>query len=67
MLGSGGDWRRFVQEKTVEGVVACGSIKELAASSDLSLPLLDTVDAVLSERAQAAEAMGEFFKGFRYG
>ena len=28
-LGSGGEWKRFLTEKTVEGVVACGAIKSL--------------------------------------
>lgn len=66
-LGAGGDWKRFLTEKTVEGVVACGSVRELTASKNLSLPLLDTVDAVLCERAGAQDAMGEFFRGFSYG
>jgi len=66
MLGAGGDWRRFRDEKTVEGVVACGAIKQLMSESGLDLPLLGTIDAILCERAAAPVAMGEFFGEFRY-
>jgi glycerol-3-phosphate dehydrogenase (NAD(P)+) len=65
-LGSGGDWQRFLSEKTVEGVPACRAIKELTGNSGLDLPLLETIDAVLCERAPARVAMQEFFSGFRY-
>jgi len=65
-LGSGGDWQRFLSEKTVEGVPACGAVKELTAESGLDLPLLETIDAVLYERAPAKEAIEEFFRSFRY-
>jgi glycerol-3-phosphate dehydrogenase (NAD(P)+) len=66
MLGGGDDWRRFRDEKTVEGVVACGAIKELMSECGLDLPLLGTIDAILCERAAAPVAMGEFFDEFRY-
>jgi glycerol-3-phosphate dehydrogenase (NAD(P)+) len=66
MLGAGGDWQRFLGEKTVEGVPACGAIKELMTGSGLDLPLLDTIDAILCERSAAAVAMGQFFREFRY-
>lgn len=66
MLGSGGDWQRFINEKTVEGVLACAAIKELTADSGLPLPLLDTVDAVLQEQATAPAAMNGFFREFSY-
>jgi glycerol-3-phosphate dehydrogenase (NAD(P)+) len=66
-LGSGGDWQLFIQENTVEGVPACGAIKALMAESGLDLSLLETIDSVLCERAEAREAMGAFFRGFRYG
>ncbi|TMB67123.1 MAG: NAD(P)H-dependent glycerol-3-phosphate dehydrogenase [Chloroflexi bacterium] len=66
MLGSGDDWRRFRDEKTVEGVVACGAINQLMSESGLDLPLLGTIDAILCERAAAPVAMGEFFGEFRY-
>ena len=66
-LGSGTDWQRFLTEKTVEGVVACGAIKQLVAGGPLDLPLLDTLDAVLCERSSAVDAMNEFFRRFSYG
>jgi glycerol-3-phosphate dehydrogenase (NAD(P)+) len=66
LLGKGGDWRVFRDEKTVEGVAACGAIKELMSESGLSLPLLQTIDAILCERAEAPVAIGEFFREFRY-
>jgi len=66
-LGSGADWKRFLTEKTVEGVVACGAIKELVAGGPLDLPLLDTLDAVLCERSSAIDAMNDFFRRFSYG
>jgi glycerol-3-phosphate dehydrogenase (NAD(P)+) len=65
-LGAGGDWQRFVKEKTVEGVPACGAIKELMRETALDLPLLETIDAVLCERAPAREALQAFFRRFRY-
>ncbi len=66
-LGSGGDWKRFRTEKTVEGVFACAAIKELTAGREMDLPLLETVDAVLCEREPAREAMETLFRDFRYG
>jgi len=66
MLGKGGDWRRFRDEKTVEGVIACGAIKELVRESGLDLPLLETIDAILCKRAEATLAMGELFRAYRY-
>jgi glycerol-3-phosphate dehydrogenase (NAD(P)+) len=66
-LGSGADWKRFLTEKTVEGVVACGAIKQLVAGGPLDLPLLDTLDAILCERSSAIDAMNEFFRRFSYG
>jgi glycerol-3-phosphate dehydrogenase (NAD(P)+) len=66
-LGSGADWQRFLIEKTVEGVVACGAIKQLVANGPLDLPLLDTLDTVLCERSSAVDAMNEFFGRFSYG
>jgi glycerol-3-phosphate dehydrogenase (NAD(P)+) len=66
-LGSGGDWHRFLSEKTVEGAPACGAIKQLVTGHAIDLPLLETIDAVLCERAPANEAMEEFFRRFSYG
>ena len=66
MLGSGGDWRQFRDEKTVEGVIACGASKELMSESGLDLPLLETIDGILCERAEAPVAMGEFFREFHF-
>jgi glycerol-3-phosphate dehydrogenase (NAD(P)+) len=66
MLGNGDDWRRFRDEKTVEGVVACRAIKELMSESGLELPVLETIDGILCERAEAPVAIGGFFRGFRY-
>jgi glycerol-3-phosphate dehydrogenase (NAD(P)+) len=66
MLGSGGDWQRFISETTVEGVIACGAIEALTAGREMELPLLDTVDSVLREVATAPEAMAEFFRRFSY-
>jgi glycerol-3-phosphate dehydrogenase (NAD(P)+) len=66
-LGAGGDWQRFLSEKTVEGVPACGAIKDLVSEIDLRLPLLDTIDAVLCERVPPKAAMEEFFRRFSYG
>jgi glycerol-3-phosphate dehydrogenase (NAD(P)+) len=66
MLGKGDDWRRFRDEKTVEGVIACGAIRELVCESGLDLPLLETIDSILCERAEAAVAMEEFFRAYRY-
>ncbi len=66
MMGSGDDWRLFRDEKTVEGVIACGAIKELMSESGLHLPLLETIDGILCESAEAPAAMGAFFREFRY-
>jgi len=66
-LGAGGDWQRFLSEKTVEGVPACGAIKQLVNGRGLDLSLLETIDAVLCERVPAKEAMEEFFRRFSYG
>jgi glycerol-3-phosphate dehydrogenase (NAD(P)+) len=66
-LGSGGDWQRFIREKTVEGVPACGAVKALTAETGLHLPLLDMVDSALCERAPAPAAMKAFFQEFAYG
>jgi len=65
-LGAGADWKGFVSEKTVEGVVACGAIRALTTGNSLALPLLDTIDAVLRERAPPAQVMREFFRRFSY-
>jgi glycerol-3-phosphate dehydrogenase (NAD(P)+) len=67
LLGSGADWRRFRDEKTVEGVIACGAIKEITSESGRDPPLLETIDSILCERAEARIAMGELFREFRYG
>jgi len=66
LLGAGGDWQRFIEEKTVEGVPACGAIKELTSGTGLDLPLLETTDAILCERTAATAVMEEFFRKFRY-
>lgn len=66
-LGSGGEWKRFLTEKTVEGVGACGAIKSLVGGCGLSLPLLDTIDAILCETNSAPDAMSKFFRWFSYG
>jgi glycerol-3-phosphate dehydrogenase (NAD(P)+) len=65
-LGSGGDWQRFIEENTVEGVIACAAVKELVSESGLHLPLIETIDAVLCEHASAEKAKGDFFRTFRY-
>jgi glycerol-3-phosphate dehydrogenase (NAD(P)+) len=65
-LGSGGDWQRFLSEKTVEGVPACGAIKDLTRETGLDLPLIETIDGVLCERAPAGAALEKFFREFRY-
>lgn len=65
-LGSGGDWKQFIEENTVEGVVACAAVKKLVSESGLHLPLIETIDAVLCEHAPADKAKGEFFRSFRY-
>jgi glycerol-3-phosphate dehydrogenase (NAD(P)+) len=66
-LGSGGEWKRFLTEKTVEGVVACGAVKHLVADRSLSLPLLDTIDGILCETNSAPDGMSKFFRRFSYG
>jgi glycerol-3-phosphate dehydrogenase (NAD(P)+) len=66
-LGSGGDWRTFVREKTVEGVIACGAIKELVAETGIRPALLDTIDSALCEREDARDALGGLFRVFWYG
>src|SRR6266487_1299086 len=66
MLGVGGDWQRFVEEKTVEGVPACGAVRELVGESGLALPLLETIDAIICKGAEATLAMGELFRAYRY-
>jgi glycerol-3-phosphate dehydrogenase (NAD(P)+) len=66
-FGSGGDWETFVKEKTVEGVVACGAVAGLVDGRGLTLGLLETIDAVLCERAGARNGMEQFFGGFSYG
>jgi glycerol-3-phosphate dehydrogenase (NAD(P)+) len=66
-LGSGGEWKRFLTETTVEGVVASGAIKSLVGDCGLSLPLLDTIDVILCETNSTADAMSKFFRRFSYG
>jgi glycerol-3-phosphate dehydrogenase (NAD(P)+) len=66
-LGSGGEWKRFLTEQTVEGVVACGAIKSLVGDCGLSLPLLDTLDEILCETNSAPDALSKFFRRFSYG
>jgi glycerol-3-phosphate dehydrogenase (NAD(P)+) len=66
-LGAGDDWRTFVKEKTVEGVIACGAIKELIVESGIRPALLETIDSVLCERERASDALGGLFRVFWYG
>ncbi|MGH8630432.1 MAG: NAD(P)H-dependent glycerol-3-phosphate dehydrogenase, partial [Burkholderiales bacterium] len=65
-LGSGGDWQRFLREKTVEGVTGCAAIVELTAAGGDELPLLAMVNDVLCERQPPTEAMRGFLRGFAF-
>jgi len=65
-LGADADWRRFMEEKTVEGVIGCAVIKELVAADSRPLPLLDMVHAVLFADRHAPKAMREFLRAFHY-
>ncbi len=66
-LGAGADWQQFLQEKTVEGVVACQAIKKLTEGSATKLPLLDTIHSVLFAERPAPETMRGFLRDFSYG
>ena len=65
-LGANTDWGRFLEEKTVEGVIACGAIKELTRDSGISLPLLDTIHGVLFDGHHAPDALPAFLRDFSY-
>jgi glycerol-3-phosphate dehydrogenase (NAD(P)+) len=65
-LGAGADWQSFIGEKTVEGVPACGAIKELTRGNEFELPLLDTIDTALCGDDSAGDAMRHFFRRFSY-
>jgi len=66
-LGSGGDWREFLQTHTVEGVAACRAGRDLARCHGIATPLLDTVHDVLFGGKPAAQMMRLFLKKFWYG
>lgn len=66
MLASGGDWRRFLQTQTVEGVEACRAAVELTEERRLELPLLDVVRRALFEHTPVDSLMTEFFRAFRF-
>jgi len=65
-LGANTDWKRFLQEKTVEGVIACGAIQELTRDSGISLLLLDTIHGVLFDGHHAPDALPAFLRDFSY-
>jgi glycerol-3-phosphate dehydrogenase (NAD(P)+) len=67
LLGGRMDWRGFVRDNTVEGVVACQAIKELVAGKSLHLPLLDMIHAVLFDDHSAPGALHGFMEDFSYG
>ena len=66
-LGAGRDWRAYIQNTTVEGVVAARAIGELVAGKELSLPLFDLVHGVLFNEDPAPEALSRFLREFTYG
>ncbi|MDO8616437.1 MAG: NAD(P)H-dependent glycerol-3-phosphate dehydrogenase [Dehalococcoidia bacterium] len=66
-LGSGGDWRHFLRNNTVEGVGACRAVKELIAGKGLRAHLLETLYEVLFAERPAPEALRHFFREFSYG
>jgi glycerol-3-phosphate dehydrogenase (NAD(P)+) len=66
-LGARTDWRGFIRDNTVEGVVACQAMKELVAGKGLHLSLLDTIHSVLFEDQSAPQALHHFLEDFSYG
>jgi glycerol-3-phosphate dehydrogenase (NAD(P)+) len=66
LLGGHMDWRGFVRDNTVEGVVACQAIKELVAGKSLNVPLLDTIHSILFEDEPAPRALHQFMRDFSY-
>jgi glycerol-3-phosphate dehydrogenase (NAD(P)+) len=66
MLARGGDWRRFLETHTVEGVEACRAITELTEALRLDLPLLEVVRRALFEGTPADAVMTGFFRSFRF-
>lgn len=66
-LGAGAGWQEFLRTKTVEGVAAAGSIRELTGSRGIRTLLLDTIHGVVHDAWPPAAAMRAFFREFAYG
>ena len=66
-LGDGSDWRTFIRDHTVEGVVAARAIGELVVGKQLYLPLFSMIHAVLFSEAPAPESLNRFLQDFTYG
>lgn len=66
-LGAGTDWRAYVRDHTVEGVVAARAIGELVADEGLRLPLFNTIHGVLFNERPAPRALNQFLQDFTYG
>ena len=61
---TGADWREFLCTHTVEGVVACRTLKELADGRNLKAPLLHVLHGVLFQEQPAAETLRRYLREF---
>ena len=64
-MGKAADWQGFLRTNTVEGVIACRSIAELAGDTG-RLPLLAMLHDTLFAKAPAPDAMRAFLETFSY-
>jgi glycerol-3-phosphate dehydrogenase (NAD(P)+) len=65
-LCGGPGWREYLETHTVEGALACRSIKELTERSATATPLLDTLHSILFTGRPAVEAIREFLRDFYF-
>jgi glycerol-3-phosphate dehydrogenase (NAD(P)+) len=65
-LGAGADWRAFIRDHTVEGVVAARAIGELTAGKQLYTPLFHLIHSILFEERDAPTALEQFLAEFSY-
>ena len=65
-LGAGRDWRAYIKNTTVEGVVATQAMGELIADKGLRLPLFNLIDGVLFNDDPAPASLNAFFGEFSY-
>ncbi|MEO8458385.1 MAG: NAD(P)H-dependent glycerol-3-phosphate dehydrogenase [Chloroflexota bacterium] len=65
-LGANTDWRGFIRDHTVEGVVATQAIGELIANKNLQTPLFEMIHAVLFSDRPAPAALTTFLRDFTF-